>query len=289
MKNRYLLVVSMGVLMSGTLAWGGDFPWEMKLPFQEATIQYQLSGSEQGEETLYLKDYGRQRAKYHKGGTTIMGITSQTETVEITDPDWVYTYDLMEKTGFKTTNPNKLFREEYNKLSSGEKKIFEKNAKQYGLSMMDQWGGSVTRSSGTVLGYECEVLTINDGMSTVYNIRGTDIPLRSEVSAMGINNLNAATHIDTRSSVPDKVFAPPVGITASLDPEAEEMMSGMVQQMVASFKEPDGGSKMGQQGGPGMMMPSSRQQAMEADGMSAEEQQEMMRQMQKAMQQMKKQ
>jgi hypothetical protein len=127
-------------------------------------------------------------------------------------------------------------------------------------------------------------------MSTVYNIRGTDIPLRSEVSAMGINNVNAATHIDTRSSVPAKVFAPPVGITASLDPEAEEMMSGMVQQMVASFKEPDGGAKMGQQGGPAMMMgPSFRQQAMEADGISAEEQQEMMRQMQKAMQQMKQQ
>ena len=45
---------------------GEDLPWEMKLPFKEATIHYELTGSEQGKETLYIKDYGKLRAKHHQ-------------------------------------------------------------------------------------------------------------------------------------------------------------------------------------------------------------------------------
>lgn len=285
MKKHYLLVVSLGILANGSLTWAGDFPWEMKLPFKEATIHYQLSGSEQGAETLYIKEYGKLRAKYHQGTTTIMGVSNKSETVEITDPDWVYSYDLVEKTGFKTTNPNKLYQSEYNKLSPGEKKNFVKNAKEFGTSLMGQMGGSVTRSSENYLGYECEVITVNNGMSTVYNLRGTDLPLRSEVSVMGIKNTHTATKIDTSSPVPESAFAPPAGITASHNQEAEAMTAGMIRQMVASFKDPEGGKKMQQQAAPAMTAP-DMMQGMGAGALSPEEQQEMMRQMQEAMQQL---
>ncbi|MGD9946913.1 MAG: hypothetical protein AB7U29_00380 [Desulfobulbus sp.] len=287
MKMRCVLGVSMGVLMTGTLAWCADVPWEMKLPFKEATIHYQLRGSEQGEETLYIKDYGRLRAKYHKGSTTMMGMTTKTETVAITDSDWVASYDLVEKTGFKTTNPNKLYQREYNKLSSGEKKNFEKNAKEFGVGMMAQFGGSVTPCKDKFLGYDCELISVS-GMSVSSVFRGTNVPLKTEVSMMGITNTNVATQVDTKSPIPDSFFAPPVGITAQLSPQAEAMSEGTVQQVVNAFKEPDGAMKMQQQAGAVPMMAPARQQAMEADGVSAEEQEEMMRQMQDAMQKMQK-
>jgi hypothetical protein len=258
----------------------------MQLPFKEATIHYQLSGSEQGEEILYIKEYGKLRAKYHTGTTTIMGVTNRSETVEMTDPDWVYSYDLIEKTGAKTTNPNKIYQAEYSKLSPAEKNNFEKNAREFGTSMMAQMGGSVSRGTANLLGYECEVISVNNGMSTVYTLRGTDLPLRSDVSVMGVSNSVVATRIDASSPIPEKAFAPPAGITASHNQEAEAMTVGMIQQVVASLKEKGGAGKMKQQAGPAMMMGPGMIQGLAEEGLSPEEQQEMMRQMQEAMQQL---
>ena len=67
MRKQCLLVVSMILLFFCSLAWGEDLPWEMKLPFKEATIHYELTGSEQGKETLYIKEYGKLRAKHRQG------------------------------------------------------------------------------------------------------------------------------------------------------------------------------------------------------------------------------
>ncbi|MGE4559276.1 MAG: hypothetical protein AB7E77_03665 [Desulfobulbus sp.] len=285
MKMRCLRGVSMGVVMTGTLAWGADLPWEAKLPFKEATIHYQLSGNEQGEETLYIRDYGRLRAKYHKGAITAMGMSTPIETVEITDPDWVASYDLVEKSGSKTTNPNKLYQAEYNKLSRGEKKKFEKNAKELGAGMMARSGTTVTRSSDKVLGYACDAVSVK-GLSTSTVLRGSDVPLRIEISVMGMKNTTVATKVDTDSAIPDNVFAPPAGITAQLDSQAEAMLEGTVRQMIDTLKEPDGAQKMQQQGGDAATMAPGRQAAMEADGVNAADQEEMMRRMQEAMQQM---
>jgi len=285
MKMRCLLGISMGVLMFGNLAWSADVPWEARLPFKEATIHYQLSGNEQGEEVLYIKDYGRTQAKYHKGASSMMGMTVKTETVLLTDPDWVTTYDLVEKTGTKTTNPNKLYLREYNKLSRSEKQNFEKNAKKLGTAMMAQAGGSVTQAKETFLGYDCDVVTVA-GMSTSYVLRGSQVPLKTEMSMMGMQNTILATQVDTSATIPDRVFDPPAGITAELNTQAEAMMEGMVQKTVNTLKTPDGAAKMlSKQPGASMMGP-ARLPAMGADGMNAEDQAEMMRRMQEAMQHM---
>lgn len=286
MNKRFLLALSLGILTT-TPALGADLPWEMKLPFKEATIHYQLSGSQQGQETLYIKDSGKLRAKYHKASATMMGVTTNNDTVEFIDPDWIYTYDLAAKTGAKTTNPAKVYQAEYTKLSATEKKNFEKNAQEFGAGMMSQFGGSVSRSSGQVLGYDCEVLTVNNGMSTVYQLRGSDLPLRTDVSVMGMKNSSVATKIDTTAAIPAAAFTHPAGITAVHDAQGDAMMTSTIQGMVQRLKEPDGAQKM-QQGGAGMMMEPAMQQAMEEDGVSKEEQQEMMRQMREAMQQMQK-
>ncbi len=291
MRKQCLLVVSMILLFFCSLAWGEDLPWEMKLPFKEATIHYELTGSEQGKETLYIKEYGKLRAKHRQATATMMGMTKKTETVEIVDPDWMYTYDLVEKKGEKTTNPRKIYLTEYNKFNAEEKKNFEKNAKELGTSMMGQFGGSVQQNAGKMLGYDCDITTVG-GMSTVHLLHGTDIPLRSEVAIMGMNSTNAATKIDTSSAIPGSAFAPPQGINATLNQEAENMMAGMIQQTMDTLKKPDGAKQMQAAGPMGMMgaggMEKGMQQGMKDEGMSPEEQQEMMRQMNEAMQQMQK-
>ena len=158
--------------------------------------------------------------------------------------------------------------------------------------MMGQFGGSVQQKAGKMLGYDCDITTVG-GMSTVHLLHGTDIPLRSEVAIMGMNSTNAATKIDTSAAIPGNVFAPPQGIKATLNQEAETMMAGMIQQTMDTLKKPDGAKQMQAAGPMGMMggaggMEQSMQQGMKDEGMSPEEQQEMMRQMNEAMQQMQK-
>jgi hypothetical protein len=290
MKKQCLLISTI-LLFFGSAAYAEDLPWEMKLPFKEATIHYELTGSEQGKETLDIKEYGKLRAKHHKGTATVMGMTNKKNTIEIIDPDWVYTFDLIENKGEKITNPRKIYTAEYNKLNAEEKKNFEKNSKELGTSMMGQFGGSVKQKGTKILGYDCDVTTVG-GMSTVYLLHGTDIPLRSEVSVMGMKSSNAATKIDTSAAIADRAFAPPPGIAAPLNQEAENMMTGMIQQTIDTLKRPDGAKKMQQAGPMGMMgsgtMQKSMQQGMQTEGMSPEEQQEMMRQMGEALQQMQK-
>lgn len=290
MFKRKLLILPLSLLVVHAPAWADDLPWEKKLPFKQATIHYELTGSEQGKDTLYIKEYGKIRAKYHTATTTIMGETTKADTIEITDPDWITTYDLIEQKGEKTTNPSKIYQAEYNKLSAEEKKNFERNATELGAGLATNFGGSVTQKSEKLMGYDCDVATVG-GMSTVFLLHGSDIPLKSEVSMMGVKNLNLATKIDTDSAIPDRVFAPPAGIVAERNPEMENMMSGTIQHMVATLKKPDGAKEIQQAGPMGMMgtggMEQMMRQGMENEGMSKEEQEEAMRQMQEAMQQLK--
>ena len=49
-----------------------------------------------------------------------MGSGTTTRTIEITDADWVTTYDLDKRTGTRVSNPATLSREEYTRLSDSE-------------------------------------------------------------------------------------------------------------------------------------------------------------------------
>ncbi|WP_310599748.1 hypothetical protein [Desulfobulbus sp.] len=291
MNKKSLLWLTPMILLLVGRACADDLPWEKKLPFKEATIQYELTGSDKGTETLYVQEYGKRQARLHVSAMSMMGTTKKTDTVQLTDPDWIYTFDLVEKKGTKTTNPIKLYREEYSKLSAEGKKNFEKNAKELGTGMMGQFGATVKQKNAKVLGYDCDVATVG-GMSTVYILHGSDIPLRSETTVMGMSNVLNATKIDTATSVPDKVFAPPTGIVPMLDQQTDLMMTRMVKDTVATLAKPDGAKLMQQAGPMGMMEGANMQQhlqdSMKEQGLSPEQQQEAMRQLNEAMQQMQK-
>lgn len=286
MKRR-IATLALSVAFSAAPALAAELPWQVLLPFKEATIQYELKGAEQGSEILYLKDHGKLRAKHHKATTTVMGQSTRTDTIELTDPDWVTVYDLADKTGSRFTNPSKLYMAEYTKLTGAEKANVEKNAKQMGAAMMGQMGGSVKPCSEKIMGYDCDVTTIG-GMSSVYLLRGSDIPLRSEVSIMGMKNSVNATRIDTTSAVPASAFTPPADITVKTDHETEAMMAQSVRQMMDTLKRPDGVESLKKQAGglipPGVLPPGS---AGDGPGLSKEEQAQMEQEMKKSLEQLK--
>ncbi|MFH1217443.1 MAG: hypothetical protein V1706_13160 [Pseudomonadota bacterium] len=220
-------------------------PWDVKLPFQEATIDYTFTGSESGTETLYIRDYGKERAKYRKTTTKIMGITTSTNQVEITSPDWIYNVDMNEKTGTKVTNPVKFMIEEYNKLSSNEKQMVGKNAEEMGMSAVQGMQGSVQQNAGKILGYDCDLVTLAG--TTTYSIHGTDIPLKADVNMMGMQFSSAATAIN-KGTVGADVFSPPAGVAIEHDLQADEMARVMAKSTIDTLKSPDAKQKMQQQG-----------------------------------------
>ena len=221
-------------------AAGNDNPWERKLPFENATINYTLSGNEKGSETLYIREYGKETATYHKATNTMMGQTMQNDTVNIQTPDWMYTFDLVKKSGKKNVNPQKYMIEEYNKLTSAEKSQVMKNAQEMGVTMTKGMGGKIEKNAEKILGFDCDRVTVMG--TTVSSIHETGIPLKSDTNMMGISMKKEATEVN-KGSIDGKFFQFPAGITPQADPEGDAMSRSMAQQTVAMLKDPDGAKR----------------------------------------------
>ncbi|MBE0583670.1 MAG: hypothetical protein IH612_07865 [Desulfofustis sp.] len=228
----FLLAMVLLLLPSGAFT----NPWEMKLPFAEATITYELSGMETGEEVLYIKDHGKRTAQYRTASTSMFGMTMKNRTVEITDPDWVYSFDLQEQTGTKSINPQKLMVEEFNKLSGEERKKVEQNAETMGTSMMQGMQGTVEPKVQDILGYPCDKVTMMG--VTVYSIHGSSIPLLTDSNMMGIAMKSTATSI-SEGPVAEEHFQFPAGIDPQPDAEADRMAQIMAEQTIAMLKDPE--------------------------------------------------
>ena len=281
MKTRFtllLLCLVLSLALCTTVVFAGENPWDMKLPFKEATIQYSITGSETGSETLYIRDYGKEKASHRQSTSKMMFMTTQTDQIEITNPDWVYTIDLKEKTGTKVTNPVKFMIEEYNRLSAREKDMVNKNVQEMGTSLMQGMQGSVQQNAEKILGYNCDLASVAG--TTAYSIHGTDITLKSDASMMGMNFSTVATRI-TEGSVPGDVFAPPPGIRITHDQEADDAARAMAKSTIDTLKSPNAAQKMQQQSGDAM------QQAESAGQQSPPANQGSDQDMQKAMDAMK--
>jgi hypothetical protein len=281
MKHINSVLTIIAVLLLPLIAAAAEKnPWERTLPFESATIQYTLSGTEKGTEALYIRNYGKESATYHKTINTMMGRSMPSETIHILTPDWTYTFDMIKKTGKKSVNPQKYMIEEYNKLSSSEKDQVMKNAQEMGVNMTSGMGGKVEMNAEKILGYDCDRATVMG--STVHSIHQTGIPLKINTAMMGISMQKEATEV-RKGSVDAKYFEFPAGITPQIDPDGDAMARSMAQQTMAMLKDPEGAKKMGQMNP--MLQKKGRRNAPQ-DG-SSEVSDEEMEQAMKAMQGMR--
>ena len=239
MKTLRIVLLFLMVLPGLAIA-AQDDPWDRKLPFENATITYTLGGMETGTEMLYIKDYGEHTAKYHKGVTSMLGVKMENNTLEFVDPDWVYRYDLKERTGTKVTNPKKYMKEEYDKLTEDEKKQVEKNAREFSVNLMQGGGGKIEENAAEMFGYKVDKATYMG--ITSYNIHQTPIAMKTEGSMMGMKIDMAATSVE-EGKADDKYFAHPEGIEAVYDQRADDMSRLMAQKTMNWLKDPDAAQK----------------------------------------------
>lgn len=232
-----LLIFSLA--FSATAHADESLPWERLTPFREGTIHYRITGAQQGTEILYIKDYGRKRVKESQSTMHVFGRTMTTKTRELTSPEWVLRYNLSDNWGEKNTNPARLYRQEYEQLGEGEKKIFATNAAQLGPSLFENAGSIVQSRSGSILGFQCDRISFG-GFSSSCLLHDTDIPLQSEVRVVGTINRLQAVRIDLFSPVPDALFEPPANIQVAVNEEVEAMLRQAIHQAVQTLKQPGG-------------------------------------------------
>jgi hypothetical protein len=222
------------VLLFATSAWAVENPWDRKLPFKSAMVEYELTGTMTGEKTIYVKDYGQTRAEHNNTTMKMFGMTQQQKEVIITTKDWEYTIDLMEKTGSKQANMNKYLIQEFNKLSKSDQEKVVKNVEKLGVATVDGMEGSVEKKAVKILGYTCDKVSMTGVV--VYAITGTDLPLKTTGDIMGIKINQVASKVMKGNVHPSK-FALPTNIEFEHDVQADLLMAEQAKTIIQSLLE----------------------------------------------------
>jgi hypothetical protein len=273
--NRFLVLL-LAVVVLGMPKWifaGNELLWEKQLPFKEAIIRYVIKGMEEGKETLYVRNNGRERATYRETVSNMMGMKMANSTITIKDPDLIYTYDLEKQQGFKAVNPQKYMIEEYNKLSRGEQEKVRESAKKMGAAYTEGMGGTMQANALDVLGYSCDKVEIMGGSAT-YLIHDTDVTLKTEMNIMGMNLTMEAEKIEN-GQVDEKFFQHPAGIIAEVNEQSDEIAKNMATQAIAMLKDPESAKNV-QMMAPKAAIGGKKQ-------MSKEQKEQMMQQMEEMM------
>lgn len=167
-------------------------------------IEYKVTGNTTGTKKMWWDDYGnKSRTEVNTVSVTKMfGITNETkeETVSVTNGTKYWSANLIEKTGQKGTFSVDEQLAFYENMTEAEKRAFEKQ-------MLDKYGATIVGKE-TLMGYECEIVSVMGAKSWVY--RG--IVLKTEASILGITITETAVVFNKNIAVPASKFEPYPGI-----------------------------------------------------------------------------
>ena len=231
MKKILSLLIT---LLFATSAFALDNPWDKKLPFKSAIINYKVSGTMKGQKDIYIKDYGNTTAEYSNTSMKMFGMTHPQKEIIITTPDWVHTIDLVENTGIKQTNPKKFMIQEFNNLSKSKKKKVLKNIEKLGTPNMGGTNENIQKNAAKILGYQCDKVSMTGTIA--FMISGTDLSLEIKTNSMGVKFNQVATNIK-KESVPASKFKLPSNIHFEHNKQADQMMQAQAKTMMEYLLE----------------------------------------------------
>ncbi len=198
-----------------------------KYKIKSGIIEYKIEGMSEGTETVYFDDYGIKEARYTKTVTKIMGFSTETNTITITDKDWSYSIDLNEKKGTKMAN--KQLKEMLDGIS-------QKDYEEFGKKMLEQMNAKKIGNE-TILGKNCEVWEIGKMNSKTWNYEY--VPLKVEINLMGTMT-NTATKFEENVKIPADKFEVPKGITITEQESPDMNMDDILKMMQKASEEEEG-------------------------------------------------
>lgn len=152
-----------------------------KYTVKQGMIQYQISGLENGTETLWWEDYGKKEARERVTEVKMMGMTTKTSRKTIMDESFIYVVDNKEKTVVKTS------------LESASPFAGKQMSKEFGEEFILANGGKKTGTE-KVLGKKCEIWELPKLGSRIWVWEG--IPLKTTVN-LGVEVTTEAVELDT--------------------------------------------------------------------------------------------
>ena len=166
-------------------------PFEKKLPFKEAIIEYSIAGNKKGVETLYIKDYGKQRVLYTNINSKI--ISKSKEQLKVITPKWIYTITKNANTASRVPNLNYLLYIRYKELKKNEQKRVLENLKTINHLPIQGSRFKIVRVHTTINNISCDLL-IQKSKRECYGYNGS-LLLKSDIKFLGFNNSKILTNI----------------------------------------------------------------------------------------------
>ena len=180
---------------------------QTEYPFKSAIVKYQLSGSQSGEQELYIDDNGKKTCMIMDTTSTMGGFSHTTNMMNIANGNDYYYIDLDAGTGIKTT------------MTPEQREQMMGMAKQMMPSLENitaSWNKVGTES---VLGKPCDIYEKESVKVWIWN----NLSLKSEISFMGMNTNTEAVSLDVDVNIPADKFEPPPGVTIEEQQLPEEM------------------------------------------------------------------
>jgi len=189
-----------------------------------------------GTQELYFKNWGdTELKKTDEKKVTHINIFGQkktevenTKTIDKLDNGKSYTVDEKNKVIYVRQDP----------AINMMKNMKQEDVSASGESMLKSLGGKKT-GTGKVLGYTCDIWKIPGGKQWIYK----GVPLKLEMTLMGITTTNEAVEAKFNISVPDKHFALPNYPVQQMQGfqndtnQAKDMKQGAAQIRKMSFKQ----------------------------------------------------
>jgi len=240
-RSCWGLILAVLLILGAQPAAAAANPFQTPPPFKSAIIKYQYTGTQSGDSTVYFR--GPVRAEHKRVSTKIMGISSETHQITITEPKRITTVDLKAHKASYTGNYLSYLAREYDKLSPAEQKRVMKNAEAMGRNFAGMMGGKPQIKKGTYLNRPVDIVTVM-GLTT-YTWRGKHVTLKQQGSIMGMSMNMRAVDIKTGVPVPaDKLRVPP-GIKAVFDQQADQRQRETARRIMAMLKDPNFGKGAG--------------------------------------------
>lgn len=228
MKEVFLTLLTTFLLISAVHAV--ENPWNNKLPFEEATISYEMAGHLRGPEKVYVRDFGATTAAYRTEPSSKYVGTKKTIELTLTTPDWIFIIDLSANSGSKQINPNKIIQNKFSSLTTAEQKKLVENSEKLGITVIGEMIYNLEKNVRKLLGYDCDKVTAMG--ITAYTLAGTDFPMKVSRSLMGISE--AVVNIEI-GKVNEAKFTLPAGATIYHDERSDEAIRDQIDVMFTSM------------------------------------------------------
>lgn len=211
--NLWIALLTFSFIITGCNSTNADSSYDKRYKIKSAMVEYALSGSQTGTETLYFDDWGKREARYTQTQISMMGFTQKTNRLGLLEGDWMTNIDLDKKTGTKMKNP----------MMDAASARYNKDLAAAGEDMLKKMGGKKIGTE-TIAGKLCDVWEVADLGSKTWVWKG--VPLKTQARMMGMEITTVATKVQ-EGGVPQDKFKVPAGITLTEGQNLSEIMKRM--------------------------------------------------------------